>query len=713
MKGHLVDVTLDMVGINKIGSGFKVRCPVDGCGMPVPIAKEQVSDLMGLVGEERNNVIEIIRARTAGNPDPDDADSADPDDESDLQSAIGGEDDQEIYAPLPTAPVASPARAVSQPVVRPRPAAAVQPQAQAPPMRTRAPAPVVERQHPSALLDDDSTELTPKDMLTAVIEDSGLPPKEVAQLKELVSYADDNWDPFGAKDLFERYGLSGPNVTKLTNRFRNQLELYRRKQERSNNLLSFVNAKSGGNMMGGQPGYGGSAQPGGMLPQPQGMAMPTGDPCAAAIQAIIAAANGVITPQVLAAIDAVRAAYGQVAAAGNALGAANGAVNVQTAVQQNQMQMMSMFKEMLESTQKQKENEETKAKEKAEIQARFDQLQTLILMGKQSTPPPPPADSEHKLVLETLLTMLKEKNTPVVPTAPVAGQSREDKVFDQMFALMLENLKGKPEAAMAPLLQEIADMKDHMSRLGGGYAGLPTNPEQLHGIIDYTKAMAEIKKTESEFSDKAANRELITSLAQTAFQSIGEAAASVFMQTKPGASEQQSTTLMEQPIDDGSVVAIQCPNCKTTMTAPKGAVKVRCPVCNAEFARAAHEKTPEQIAAIQAEMQAIAVEEARLRAEAEAAALAPQVHEEPAPPALAPSQTTQSVPPGVSPAPIQVPSSQGSAQAPTHGPLSQAVMDARNPVVAPPVVAPVEPEGESDELSDNTISAPEEQSVSG
>jgi LSD1 subclass zinc finger protein len=173
-------------------------------------------------------------------------------------------------------------------------------------------------------------------------------------------------------------------------------------------------------------------------------------------------------------------------------------------------------------------------------------------------------------------------------------------MFEQMFGMFIETAKGKPSEAIQPLLEQIAELKDNVGRLGGGFQGLPTNTGQLHGIIDYTKAMAEIKKTEHEFADKAANRELITTLAQTAFQSIGEAAASAFMQN-PGTPEQAPVSLPEQPIDDGSVVSVQCPTCKALMTAPKGAPAIRCPSCNSVFDRIQQQKTPEEVAAISQE----------------------------------------------------------------------------------------------------------------
>jgi len=60
---HSVNVTLDMLSINKIGRAFTAHCPVDGCHSPVPITNWEVAKLMGLDDDERNNVVDIFRKR--------------------------------------------------------------------------------------------------------------------------------------------------------------------------------------------------------------------------------------------------------------------------------------------------------------------------------------------------------------------------------------------------------------------------------------------------------------------------------------------------------------------------------------------------------------------------------------------------------------------------------------------------------------------------
>ena len=581
-KAHPVDITEDMLRINKLGRSCTAQCTTEGCTSPVPISNQEVGYILGLSKEEMPNVIEILRKRMEEKGvTSDNTGTGEVSDETVLEREAGIYKDLPDTQPgarqdLPPPPPPSPLLRRTRPVVVDR-----QP----------------ESQPRGGLMEDDSTEISPRDILTMVIEDSGLPRQEIAQLTEWVSYApDDNWDPYAAKDLFERFGLSSPNVAKLTNRFRNQLELHRRRLERTNKMVDFVGSRSGG--FGGMPGrgssMGGYTGPG----APGGFQMPGSgqDPCNVAIQAIITGAGGRITPEVLQAIDTVRAAYGQMSAPQGMPTFTGGIMptpgNVQAAVQQTQMTMMQMFKEMMQATQDQKKSDEDKAKEKAEIQQRFDQLQALILAAKNSTPLPVAQDSENKMILDALLTIVKEKTAaPAVP----ASQSREDLMFTKMFEMFIETAKGKPAEAMAPLQQEIGDLKDQISRLGGGFAGLPTNTDQLHGIIDYMKATAEIKKTDQEYADKTANRELIMSLAQGAVKSIGEAVATVFIQN-PGTPNEAPVTLKEQPIDDGSVVSVQCPVCGALMTAPKDAAAVRCPNCNSVFDRQQQQKSPEETA---------------------------------------------------------------------------------------------------------------------
>jgi len=378
------------------------------------------------------------------------------------------------------------------------------------------------------------------------------------------------------------------------------------------------------------------------------------DPCAAAVQAIIQAANGVITPQVLQAMDAVRQAYGRAGPQMPGMMANGSPVDVQTAVQQNQMSMMQMFEKMMEANQKQKQTEEEKAKEKAEIQQRFDEMKNLIMViaTKAATPAPAPANTgndENKMLLDTLLKMVEKQTAPLpVPAQPV-GKTKEDMMFEKLFDMVLENAKGKPAEAMAPLQQKLDSLEDQISRIGGGFAGLPTNSDQLHGVIDYLKATAEIKKTESEFADKAANRDLITTIAQSAFSSIGEAVASTFMQNA-GTPDEKPVDLKEQPVDDGSVVNVQCPNCGQPMTAPKNASLIQCPTCGSKFERVKHELTPEQMAEAEQKVR-MALMERRLRAQKEAeAAAAPQPQDQ-QPPEL-PQAPPRPAPTGKEPGPL-------------------------------------------------------------
>ncbi len=703
-KAHPVEVTLDMVGLNSKGSAFKVRCPEDNCGSPVPISKDKVADLMGLKKEDRANVLELFMARypakaaeaKTGATDVTTDDETGSEDDSGMtdngsdQDVLGEDDDsqptreEEIYAPLPSRQPASAA-----PVRKAAPVRA------APPQRSRPPMGVQERSQSSVLIEDENTDLTPRDILIAVIDASGLPPTEVRQLIEWVNLTqDDTWDPFSAEGLFKRFGLTSTVVARLTSRYRNQLELHRMRKQRNEELTNYVVGK--GNRPG-MPGMGMSgmdpysAAAGHQMSSDGGRNMmqqtqQAQDPCAAAIQAIIQAANGVITPQVLQAMDAVRQAYGRAGPAMPGMMTAGSPADVQNAVQQNQMSMMQMFEKMLEANQKQKQTEEEKAKEKAEIQQRFDEMKNLIMViaTKATTPPPAPANTgsdENKMLLDTLLKMVEKQTTPPPAPAPQVGKSRDEMMFEKLFDMVLEGAKAKPAEAMAPLQQKLDSLEDQISRIGGGFAGLPTNSDQLHGVIDYLKATAEIKKTESEFADKAANRELITTIAQSAFTSIGEAVASTFMQNA-GTPAEKSVDLKEQPVDDGSVVNVQCPNCGQPMTAPKNAPLIQCPTCGSKFERVKHELTPEQMAEAEQKVR-LALMERRLREQqgADAAAAAPQPPDQ-QPPA-SPQAPPRPAPTGKEP-----------------GPLSSIVMEehtrnkAPSPVLGPnaaPQIAPPPP----------------------
>jgi len=119
---------------------------------------------------------------------------------------------------------------------------------------------------------------------------------------------------------------------------------------------------------------------------------------------------------------------------------------------------------------------------------------------------------------------------------------------------------------------------------GGGVGGLPSNPDQLKGLVDLQRLSAEIEKTKNEFANSAANRDMISGIAESAFQTIGQAIATKFT-TNTGTPEEKAITVNEQPIDDGSVVQIVCPKCGVTMTAPADAKAVQCPQCSSVLDR--------------------------------------------------------------------------------------------------------------------------------
>lgn len=713
-KAHPVEVTIGMIGINSMGNAFKVRCPVvvdektgDLCGSPVPISKEKVADLMGLKGDDRSNVIKIFKDRYgAGSgespkgsaekdpvPDGDDDGTDGTDDDetmngTDDDELHDGEDDgtvssgEEIYEPIPPAPQANPRVAPARRPAAPARAAAPIPR----PARSPAPAPVARA---PVLLEEETAELTPRDILIAVIEDSGLPPQEVGQLSEWINLAnDDYWDYQGAEELFKRFRLSSAMIVKLVNRFRNQMELHRKRMARNEDLVRFVAGRGDGGNYGQQHPAGfpisvrGSdpmGAPGAVTRGPGGV--PPTDPCTAAIQAIIATANGVITPQVIQAIDAVRAAYGQTGAAPAGLaGIVPQAANVQELIQRSQAQTLDAVKSILETNQQKKTTEEERAKEKADLEKRFGDMQNTIMMAiaamKSNPQPVAPSEGEtrEQKLFEMMLKLVETKNTATA----TAGQDRMDKLFDKLFDLTLENVKAKPTEAMAPVQDKLAALEEQISRIGGGFAGLPTNSDQLHGVIDYMKATADIKRTEAEFADKAANRELISSVATNAVSAIGEAVAAVFMQNA-GTPQEKPVTLKEQPIDDGSVVSVLCPQCGTVMTAPKNAPLIRCPNCNSKFEREKHQITEEQLEELR-QQAALAEMERRIRARDEAAAAGqggPQVAEDnqPLPLRKPPVPVQPQVPPQQpQPQPQQVPS-QKPADPKSVGPLSSMVMD--------------------------------------
>ena len=572
MDGHAIEIDQTMLKLNRLGTSVSAQCPV--CRKPIPVSAVDAASIFGM--DPKNKIALFAEAKKlqekSGVEEPLDAEENEiitPEDETMPASEEElPEDEQPDETP------------VEEVVKRPAP----KPQKPNGKSQVRVPMRMPQYAPQQEESEEDSADISSRDLLIDVISASKLPQSDIDGLIEFVKLEQD-WDPMGAKGLFEKYGLTAPQVTKMTIQFRNKLELFIRQRQRTENLTNYVGLVSGRGRSTESHGGGYSSGMGNdsrYFPQQHGAGAVSQDPCAAAVNEIVkgAMATGGITSQTLQAIDAVRAAFGQGPAT-----AVNPAVTMPGAFvhQQTDPQaaMMNLFREFHNTEEERKKRDQERETEKAETNRRFEELKTLVMMTMAKPQAvSSPAESETKQMMDKLFGLLEKNATQ----PPVAGPTKNDMMFDKLFDFMLESVKGKPDAAMQPLMQELEGLKDHVSRLGGGIGGLPTNPDQLRGLIDYTKTMGDIKKTEAEFAEKAANREMISNVLQTGLQSVGEAAAAVFMQN-PGTPQQKPVTLPEQPVDDGSVVQIVCPNCGVNMLAPADAPAIRCPECNATFDR--------------------------------------------------------------------------------------------------------------------------------
>jgi hypothetical protein len=580
MARHVNQMRPENLYTDKNKKSWYAHCQTPGCSKPVAISWGEVAKIMGMEGKSKEliyaavmqkvNAAEKLAAaeaakRVTGPQMQQDGTEIpeDPPDDDDAGDNVGEEDgmhDEDEVVPevvMPPQKTQKEAKTFRTRPERPDQSARSVPSPQdGPPLGP----------------ETEVAELSPRDVLVSVIwEATGLSDVEKKGMIRWVRLRPD-WDVARAKELFSNYGLTNPMSTKLTQIFRNELEVNGMEMDRQERLAGIVDG-GGSTRLGRAGSYGGQNQFG-----PQGQGSPAQDPESAAIQAVIAAAGGIITPQVRASMEAIHAVYS---------GGSVGMTSQSAPIGNLRDEIKGMFQEFALGTEEKKRREEERAKEKEETNRRFEEMRSLILtatMKNASVPLANPQDSEHKLLLETVLTMLKDKAAPVAPAAP-AAPTRDEKMVEKLMDIALDNLKPKGDPNQ-PIVQAISELKEHMGRLGGGIGGLPTDPEQLRGLIDYSKTMGDIKKTQMEFEDKTANRDMISNVLSTGLQSIGEAAAAMFMQN-PGTPEQKPVTLDERPIDDGSVVQIKCPNpgCGTTMFAPANAPRIRCPKCNTEFDR--------------------------------------------------------------------------------------------------------------------------------
>jgi len=604
MRGHPFEATASMIGLNKTGSSFKLLCPT--CGSPAGISAHDASRLLGLKGEDAKNVIKLFgegKIKVKSEPEPNEAPAVpnDIDCESEEESQSDAEEEPEPEEEEePTSklvkkqedetdsgenmeneteeeftdteePVPQPKIAMKRPVGPvPQIRQSIRPQAKQ------------EEIDNDPVMTEDDVEVPPKDILIDVIKSSGVPQTDIDALVALIKYRTD-WDPWSAKNLFDTYGFTEGVAMKLSRKFQARLEAQRLARDHQKRLTNLVTS---GMSRGGQSGYPSQFPSSGFGQKPMESSPPgyqqtpdVNDPMNTAIQAIINAAGGRITPQVLASIDSVRAAMAGVQAPSRQqMPVQNGNSDLVAVMQAQNMQTMKLFETMMLSQQQQKTAEEDKKKEDA-LNQKFEQMQGLIMqVANRSQVAPAPQAS----VTDVLLTLLKDKMTAPEPKKDTLQETMLMKLFDNV----IESGKGANES----VAQAISELKSEISgRNGGGIGGLPSNPDQLKGLVDLQRLSAEIKKTENEFANNAQNREMISGIAESAFQTIGQALVSKFTMNT-GTPEEKSVNVKEQPIDDGSVVQIVCPACQTQMTAPADARAIRCPNCNNILDRA---MTPE------------------------------------------------------------------------------------------------------------------------
>jgi len=574
MSGHKFDATSKMVQLNSTGKSLKLICPI--CSEVATMSNSEIAKLFGLTGENAKNVVKLFAdgkltvktdAETPVEPpegeyEDENEDEGTDDEPSEEGDGMGNGLDQDDEIPLEEEVVRNePPRRAGRPPLRPS-------------ARTSQPPPATRRSEVEVnepVITADDIELSPKDVLIETVRGSGLPKDLVDLLLDNIAYRND-WDPWTAKELFEKASMSDTVSRKLAQRYQLRLEGLRNKVEHNKRLTNFVTAGvSRGNPGSpsfpfGSQGFGESvpaSQPlGGQSLYPSEAT----DPTNAAVQAIINAAGGRITPQVLASIDAVRSAIAGGMAPQRQGASPNGGTSDLIAIMQSQqMQSMKMFETMMLSQRQQKSEEEERKKEEA-MNQKFENMMGMI---QQLAARPQTVAAPQLQVADVLLTLLKDKDN-----------KKENPVQDGMFLKMFDNLLESGKGANESVAHAIAELKNELNTKigGGGVGGLPSNPDQLKGLVDLQRLSAEIEKTKNEFANSAANREMISGIAESAFQTIGQAIASKFT-TNTGTPEEKSITVNEQPIDDGSVVQIVCPKCGVTMTAPADAKAVQCPQC--------------------------------------------------------------------------------------------------------------------------------------
>ena len=442
---------------------------------------------------------------------------------------------------------------------------------------------------------------TAQDVFLNVVKTSQLADDIKVFLTEWILVSDSKWeDPRVVREALLKANVPQAKADQLAKKFESTMELIQRRDDRNRGMASLVAGDLGGSMRFRSPEYLSSSSRAGS-PSRSG----DDDLETATINALLERNGHRVTVDVLRQIDELRAMFamrrGEAAPVVPGSSPVFSAVSsmspqsIQQMIQQSNQQTLDAVKQMLESRNQKEKDEAREIERKAADDKRYQDMMNLMTMAiaSKNSVPIQPVESPEKMMLGQVMDILKEKMT--APPPPPPKDLTEHPLFVKLFDKITND---KPSEAMQGVYQQLDSLKDQIGHIGGGPAGLPSNPEQLHAYVDYMKTMHDIDKTKREFEDKAETRKVIATVATSALQSIGEAIAATYTQN-PGTPQAREVTVEERRVDDGSVIQFACPSCKAVISAPATARAVKCPSCGSILDRAGQTMSEEQLAELQ------------------------------------------------------------------------------------------------------------------
>lgn len=434
---------------------------------------------------------------------------------------------------------------------------------------------------------DDDEPKTKFQMLQEIVKSQELPRDDENQILQYLYLKQDGWTPSTLKAFLIDYGISEPRATQMSKRFSFMLDIEDLKKKRQQKLMGYVEepfdrtglgeespnpANDFMKMMQAQLMGGNSSDPSAMMQQ---MLMRQMQQNQSQMSPLEQMQMFTLMQQMQ---QQPKAQQQQSTSPEEQLSASKVAQMIQSAVSQNQSQILSSVKSILEE----KEEREKESKLERELESLRRELTSK-----------PSSDNESKMMdkMFEMMNKMTEKPPaqpqPPAPQDPIESNPILRKIVDSYFNSTSTQQSEVVNAinAMNQKIEEVSRSGDQ-SFLGGKFR----SPEEIQAYVKLREVLGKLDLQEEEFSQQREKREFLKSISGDVIRQAGEIIEKAMSgnMIPEGAPEGTKPTPVREVVkpDDGTIT-MECPtpNCGATLLVPADAARVMCPECETIFER--------------------------------------------------------------------------------------------------------------------------------